>query len=191
MTENKRYVVMVDTDFEVSLKDNITKKYPFSLICENIDEFELLLNEVTNVCAELNKNWEQTLRFEGYNKELTQRSVKYEDTIDELKHENNELTSIKRFADNHGINISKIDEAFRKCWNDNEKLVKDNEQLKHRIDELEEKVYHNLAWFLMYKDYFGIDLGDAIWNNVEIKNREQEREKLNEYISIAKKRYHI
>ena len=43
----------------------------------------------------------------------------------------------------------------------------------------------------MYKDYFGIDLGDAIWNNVEIKNREQEREKLNEYISIAKKRYHI
>ena len=182
---------MADTDLEVSLKDNITKKYPFSLICENIDEFEPLLNEVTNVCAELNKNWEQTLRFEDYNKELTQRSVKYEDTIDELKHENNQLTSIKRFADNHGITISKIDEAFRKCWNDNEKLVKDNEQLKHRIDELEEKVYHNLAWFLMYKDYFGIDLGEAIWNNVEIKNREQEREKLNEYISIAKKRYHI
>ena len=93
MTENKRYVVMTDTDLEISLKDNITKKYPFSLICENIDEFEPLLNEVTNVCAELNKNWEQTLRFEGYNQELVQRSIKYEDTIDELKNENKELKS--------------------------------------------------------------------------------------------------
>ena len=91
MTENKRYVVMVDTDLEISLKDNITKKYPFSLVCENIDEFEPLLNEVTNVCEELNKKWEQTLRFEDYNQELAQRNIKYENTIDELKNENKEL----------------------------------------------------------------------------------------------------
>lgn len=66
MTENKRYVVITDIDLEVSLKDNITKKYLFSFVCENIDEFEPLLSEVINVCDELNKNWEQTLRFEDY-----------------------------------------------------------------------------------------------------------------------------
>lgn len=70
-------------------------------------------------------------------------------------------------------------------------LSEENEQLKSRINELEEKVYHNLAWFLMYKGYFGIDLGEAIWNNADIQNHEQERELLNEYISIAKKRYRI
>ena len=88
MTE--RYVTITN-NFEISLKDNITKRYPFSIICESIDEFESLLNEVTNVCAELNRNWEQTLRFGKYNQELVQRSIKYEDTIDELKHENNQL----------------------------------------------------------------------------------------------------
>lgn len=119
MTENKRYVIITDTDLEVSLKDNITKKYPFSFVCENIDEFESLLNEVLNVCAELNKNWEQTLRFEDYNKELTQRSIKYEDTIDELKHENNELKEkiqllqgeLNADAKQYKIFIDIIDEA--------------------------------------------------------------------------------
>ena len=140
---DKRYQVETSEWWEISLKDNITKKYPFSLICENLDEFEALLNEVNNVCAELNKNWEQTLRFENYNQELVQRSIKYEGTIEELKNEikklkkeNNELNSIKRFADNQGINIFNIDEAFHKCWDDNGKLVKENEQLKQTIDEI-------------------------------------------------------
>lgn len=132
---DKRYHVETD-QFEISLKDNITKKYPFSLVCENLDEFEPLLNEVMNVCADMNRLWEQTQRFENHNQELVQRGIKYEDAIDELKHENNELTSIKRFADNHGITISKIDEAFRKCWNDNEKLVIENKELQDTIDTI-------------------------------------------------------
>ena len=101
---SERYVTIAE-DMEISIKDNITKKYPFSLVCENLDEFEPLLNEVTNVCAELNENWEQTLRFEKYNQELVHRNIKYEDIIDELKHENKELNSIKRFADKFGVEI--------------------------------------------------------------------------------------
>ena len=90
---DKRYHVETDK-FEISLKDNITKKYPFSLVCENIDEFEPLLNEVTNVCADMNRLWEQTQRFENYNQELVQRSIKYDDAIDELKHENKYLMDV-------------------------------------------------------------------------------------------------
>ena len=76
MTENnKRFVTMADIDLEVSIKDNLTKKYPFSLCCENLDEFESLLNEVTNVCAEMNKAWWQTQRFEAYNKRLMEENV--------------------------------------------------------------------------------------------------------------------
>lgn len=70
MAKNKRYVVETSISMEVSLKDNLTKKYIFSIICENIDEFEPLITEVMNVCAEMNKLWEQTQRFEDHNKLL-------------------------------------------------------------------------------------------------------------------------
>ena len=43
----------------------------------------------------------------------------------------------------------------------------------------------------MYNDYFGIDLGEAIWNNADLQDHDQERELLNEYISIAKERFNI
>ena len=75
--------------------------------------------------------------------------------------------------------------------NEYEELLKENEQLKKRVKILEDKVYHNLAWFILYKDYCGIDLGDAIWNAADLKNHDQERKLLDEYISIAKRRYKI
>lgn len=81
MTENKRFVSLADTDLEISIKDNLTKKYPFSLVCENLDEFEPLLNEVINICGEMNKLWEQTQRFEDHNKRLIEEN-------EQLKKEN-------------------------------------------------------------------------------------------------------
>lgn len=85
MTENnKRFVTITDTDLEVSIKDNLTKKYPFSLCCENLDEFESLLNEVTNVCAEMNKAWEQTQRFEDHNKRLMEENDELKSTVEEM-----------------------------------------------------------------------------------------------------------
>jgi hypothetical protein len=77
MTENKRFVIMTDIDLEISIKDNLTKKYPFSLVCENLDEFETLLNEVVSVCDEMNKLWWQTQRFEDHNKRLMKEISEY------------------------------------------------------------------------------------------------------------------
>ena len=74
MTENKRFVSITDIDLEISIKDNLTKKYPFSLVCENLDEFDPLLKEVINVCGEMNKLWEQTQRFEDHNKRLMEEN---------------------------------------------------------------------------------------------------------------------
>ena len=74
MTENKRFVSITDIDLEISIKDNLKKKYPFSLVCENLDEFEPLLNKVINVCGEMNKLWEQTQRFEDHNKRLMEEN---------------------------------------------------------------------------------------------------------------------
>ena len=50
--------------------------------------------------------------------------------IEDLEKENRELNSIKKFAERNGINIFLIDEAFRKCWKDNKKLIEENEQLR-------------------------------------------------------------
>ena len=50
-----------------------------------------------------------------------------------LTNENEQLNSIKQFAERNGINILSIDDAFYNCWNDNGKLVKENEDLKKRF----------------------------------------------------------
>ena len=57
-------------------------------------------------------------------------------TITRLEKENEQLKSIKKFADRNGICIFNIDEAFRRCWQDNAKLVKENEELKEKLNEI-------------------------------------------------------
>lgn len=59
-------------------------------------------------------------------------------TIRSLKKENRALNSIKKFAEDNGINIFYIDTAFRNCWNDNAKLIEENEQLRKHCDCKEE-----------------------------------------------------
>ena len=58
------------------------------------------------------------------------------DLLNKLTEENEELNSIKKFADRNGICIFNIDEAFRRCWQDNAKLVKENEELKKENNKL-------------------------------------------------------
>lgn len=57
-----------------------------------------------------------------------------------LKKENKALNSIKKFAEDNGINIFYIDTAFRNCWNDNTKLIEDNEQLRKQIQNYEQLI---------------------------------------------------
>lgn len=74
--------------------------------------------------------------------------------LNSLYEENEELNSIKKFADRNGICIFNIDEAFRRCWQDNAKLedeikflkdenkglIEENEKLKHRIAKLQNEL---------------------------------------------------
>ncbi len=85
MAKNKRYVVETSNSMEVSLKDNLTKKYIFSIICVNIDEFEPLITEVMNVCAEMNKLWAQVQRFEGHNQRLMEENEQLKSRIKYLE----------------------------------------------------------------------------------------------------------
>ena len=77
-------------------------------------------------CDKLNELAEENNEFK-INEEFKNKA--YSDLLDNFtrlkkkyqksKKENKELNSIKCFADNNGINIFNIDEAFRRCWNDN------------------------------------------------------------------------
>lgn len=166
MTENKRFVTITDTDLEVSIKDNLTKKYPFSLCCENLDEFESLLNEVTNVCAEMNKAWEQTQRFEDHNKRLMEENEQLKNKIDVLEDDNETYHKsleklnlyTKRFIPTKCTNEFKDCKTNRYYWLDhegnfegclellnlldceNEVLKSENRQLKGRLMEYEEQI---------------------------------------------------
>ena len=86
MTE-KRYEVETE-GFQVSIKDNISKKYPFSVSCESIDDYENIINEAMSICSELNRLWEQTLRFEKYNSEKLESLGKIDNIITKTNIEN-------------------------------------------------------------------------------------------------------
>lgn len=98
--------------------------------------------ESQKVCDKLNKlideNEELKYNLSAHMVDLNNyqgKCSRLEEENGQLKKENEELNSIKRFAENNGINIFKIDEAFRRCWNDNGKLINENEQLKSEIQQ--------------------------------------------------------
>ena len=72
MTE-KRFDIETNERFEVSIKDNLTKKYPFSVSCESVDDYENIIDEAMSVGVLLNQLWEQTQRFEKHNKDLEKK----------------------------------------------------------------------------------------------------------------------
>lgn len=76
------------------------------------------------------------LSWEDVVKKLNEQQV----TIRSLKKENRALNSIKKFAEDNGINIFYIDTAFRNCWNDNAKLIEENEQLRKQIQNYEQLI---------------------------------------------------
>ena len=67
------------------------------------------------------------------------------DKLNDYDKENKESRPIKRFAERHGINVFKIDEAFRKCWNDNANLFDENRKLKQIIDEADDLIKSHLT----------------------------------------------
>lgn len=68
MTED-RYIIVAN-GLELSLKDCIENKYPFSMVCEDIDSFELLLDECMNVKTLLNEKESEIKRLKIFIKRL-------------------------------------------------------------------------------------------------------------------------
>lgn len=85
MTE-KRFQVETNIGFEVSLKDNLTKKYPFNVVCESVEDYENIIDEVMSCGVLFNQLWEQTKRFEKHNQRLEKEN-------EELKKENKKLAN--------------------------------------------------------------------------------------------------
>lgn len=78
-------------------------------------------------------------------KTLEDKVDEQQTTIRSLKKENRALNSIKKFAEDNGINIFYIDTAFRNCWNDNAKLIEENEQLRKQIQNYEQLISNSMS----------------------------------------------
>ena len=61
---------MVDNDLTIFLKDKLTQDDLFVITCENIDDFENLLQEVNNYCDRLNELDTKCSYLEKENKSL-------------------------------------------------------------------------------------------------------------------------
>ena len=111
----KRFTIE-NNNGEVCIKDNLTKKYPFAYVCEEIDMQDSMISECMECSNLLNQLWEQTQRFEKYSQEhLEERNALHEENK-ELKKENAQLDIL--IKNNH---LAYID------------LEKENEQLKAQL----------------------------------------------------------
>lgn len=113
----KRFILT----FDDNIVDNLTG------ITHNVHSGYDVTMDLTGL---LNTLHEENEQLKTKNNAYIQDIEVFKEENTHLKLENDELRSIKKFAEIHGINIFKIDEAFQKCWNDNGKLIKENEQLK-------------------------------------------------------------
>lgn len=104
----------------------------------------------TDVINKLNELVEENQQY----KEYIQRADKINN---ELRATNKELQLIKEFAENNGISISSIEDAFRRCWNDNGKLVKENQKLLDEISMVND----------MLNEYYTVDTSEKM--NIKLK----------------------
>ena len=137
----KRFTIKEIDNFSYGIK--VT-----DLICD--DGIEL---PQSTVCDMLNDLWEENHHLQGKasswkivaSEEIRQKGELIKEIGElkkenkKLKKENEELKSIKRFAENQGINIFEIDDAFYKCWNDNKKLTMENRKMT-KISEYDIKL---------------------------------------------------
>ena len=152
-----RFTVISIGNMGYLIKDKVTKK---------------TYDNVPDMCKVMNNLWEQTLRFDNHNQELVQRSIKYEDLIDELKIENNLLKSgddltececevarlkkeLKETSDLLAKEINTSSNAF-------EGLLQENKELKEQLNNL---FHYYCEWF---EEERGIYPGDfaLAWQSI-------------------------
>ena len=108
-------------------------------------EIKESMEEIDKLLEDIDELYEENQQLKKQREELFIRERNTKNELRELKKENKELNSIKCFANNNGINIFKIDEAFRKCWNDNTKLVSENRKLIRIIDAANDLIKSHLS----------------------------------------------
>ena len=97
MTE--RFIIE-NNNGEVCIKDNLTKKYPFAYVCEEIDMQDSMISECLECSNILNQLWEQTQRFEKHNKDLTEEN-------EQLKQINRNLGDFRNFITEQNVSNEK------------------------------------------------------------------------------------
>ena len=111
-------------------------KFDAMEVCELLNELHEEKQHLQRRCEAMQEEIEilseENEQLKSDNKVYVKRYSELFDEYKKNKKENEELKSIKKFAEIHGINIFKIDEAFQKCWNDNGKLIKEIEQLQQQ-----------------------------------------------------------
>lgn len=83
MTE-KRFQIE-NNNGEVCIKDNLTKKYPFAYVCEEINMQDSMISECLECSNLLNQLWEQTQRFEKYSQEYLHERNKLQEENEQLR----------------------------------------------------------------------------------------------------------
>lgn len=122
MVESKRFYCKKDGDNEWE-------------VCDRLKQFSMpvsLLEFCGAVENALNVLWGEICRLENHSQELVQRSIKYEDTIDELKNENKRLKEEIRLLDIEDERWTKISEEDKETI---KKLNNENEQLKQQLED--------------------------------------------------------
>ena len=157
----KRFVANPDNDclINCSFTDNLTKKIYI------IDEWDRIVGLLNNI-------WEQTLRFENHNQELVQRSIQYEDLIDELKLENKTLKNndnlvececeIAKLKKQLKETTDLLDKEINTSENAFEGLLLENKELKEQLNNL---FHYYCEWFEEERGVYPGDFAQA-WQSI-------------------------
>ena len=109
------------------------KQYDYEEECELLNEYDKKYNEYRKDVLRLEEELDY---YKTKCSSLEERLFQQDREIAKLKKENNELQLIKQFAENNGIHILSIEDAFRRCWNDNGKLIEENQQFKDVLEKV-------------------------------------------------------
>lgn len=107
------------------------------VVCDRLKQFPMPVSSLEFCGAvenALNSLWGEIWRLENHSQELVQRSIKYEDTINELKNENKRLKEEIRLLNNENKELKeKLASSFLirgANKRTNETLEKENEELR-------------------------------------------------------------
>lgn len=119
--DEDRYII-VAKGLELSLKDCIENKYPVSMVCEDIDSFETLLNECMNVKTLLNEKESEIKRLNHIITVLTEDDARLRANLE--KEDNNQIPTI----------AFEIVDCFIRGIESEKGIAENNKEFQERMD---------------------------------------------------------